>query len=96
LPGALAVIGKRLGQLGINASPLWWALAFGAGFGGNGFPTGSAANVVTITVSERTDNPITTKIWLRSGLIAMLTTTAVASGLFVLFFDLFLTPTPTP
>jgi Na+/H+ antiporter NhaD/arsenite permease-like protein len=93
---ALVPVIQRLGQLGINASPLWWALAFGAGFGGNGFPTGSAANVVTITVSERTDNPITTKIWLRSGLIAMLTTTAVASGLFVLFFDLFLTPTPTP
>ena len=89
---ALVPVIQRLGQLGINASPLWWALAFGAGFGGNGTPIGSTANVVTITVSERTDNPITTKIWLRSGLIAMLATTAVASGLFVLFFDLFLTP----
>ena len=89
---ALVPVIQRLGQLGINASPLWWALAFGAGFGGNGTPIGSTANVVTITVSERTDSPITTKIWLRSGLIAMLTTTAVGSGLFVLLFDLFQTP----
>ena len=83
---------QQLGELGINVSPLWWALAFGAGFGGNGTPIGSTANVVTITVSERTEHPITTKIWLRSGLIAMLVTTTVASIMFVVLFELFKTP----
>ena len=89
---ALVPVIQQLGLLGINASPLWWALAFGAGFGGNGTPIGSTANVVTITVSERTDSPITTAIWLRSGLIAMLATTTVATVLFVLLFGLFQTP----
>jgi Na+/H+ antiporter NhaD/arsenite permease-like protein len=89
---ALVPVIQQLTALGINASPLWWALAFGAGFGGNGTPIGSTANVVTITVSERTDTPITTRMWLRSGLIAMLTTTTIASILFVVFFELFRTP----
>lgn len=89
---ALVPVIQQLGELGINVSPLWWALAFGAGFGGNGTPIGSTANVVTITVSERTEHPITTKIWLRSGLIAMLVTTTVASIMFVVLFELFKTP----
>jgi Na+/H+ antiporter NhaD/arsenite permease-like protein len=80
----LPIIGQ-LEQLGVNAVPLYWALALGAGFGGNGTPIGSTANVITVSLSEKTRTPITTRIWLRSGLPVMLATCAVATLMFVLF-----------
>jgi Na+/H+ antiporter NhaD/arsenite permease-like protein len=83
---AMVPVIERLGQLGVNAVPLWWALALGAGFGGNGTPIGSTANVVTVSLSEKTRTPITTRVWLRSGLPVMLATCAVASIMFVVFF----------
>ena len=43
-----------LGATGVNITPLWWALALGAGFGGNGTPIGSTANVVTVSVGNET------------------------------------------
>jgi Na+/H+ antiporter NhaD/arsenite permease-like protein len=81
----LPVIGQ-LGELGVSAVPLYWALALGAGFGGNGTPIGSTANVITVSLSEKTRTPITTRIWLRSGLPVMLATCTVATLMFVLFF----------
>jgi Na+/H+ antiporter NhaD/arsenite permease-like protein len=83
---ALVPVIDRLGSLGINVVPLWWALALGAGFGGNGTPIGSTANVVTVALSEKTRTPITTRIWLRSGLPVMLATCMVATVMFILFF----------
>jgi len=83
---AMVPVIERLGQLGVNAVPLWWALALGAGFGGNGTPIGSTANVVTVSLSEKTRTPITTRVWLRSGLPVMLATCVVASLMLVLFF----------
>jgi len=77
---------ERLGHLGVNPVPLWWALALGAGFGGNGTPIGSTANVVTVSLSEKTRTPITTRVWLRSGLPVMLVTCVVASLMFILLF----------
>ena len=88
IPFTIAMIPviERLGSLGINAVPLWWALALGAGFGGNGTPIGSTANVVTVALSEKTRTPITTRVWMRSGLPVMLATCLVASLMFILFF----------
>jgi Na+/H+ antiporter NhaD/arsenite permease-like protein len=83
---AMVPVIERLGDLGINAVPLWWALALGAGFGGNGTPIGSTANVVTVALSEKTHTPITTRVWLRSGLPVMVATCVVASLMFILFF----------
>lgn len=83
---AMLPIIAQLGDLGVNAVPLYWALALGAGFGGNGTPIGSTANVITVSFSEKTRTPITTRIWLRSGLPVMLVTCAVATLLFALFF----------
>jgi Na+/H+ antiporter NhaD/arsenite permease-like protein len=84
---AMVPVIERLGQLGVNAVPLWWALALGAGFGGNGTPIGSTANVVTVSLSEKTRSPITTRVWLRSGLPVMLATCIVATLMFILFFE---------
>jgi len=88
IPFTIAMIPviERLGHLGINPVPLWWALALGAGFGGNGTPIGSTANVVTVTLSEKTRTPITTGVWMRSGLPVMLATCVIASVMFVLLF----------
>ncbi len=59
---ALIPVIQRLGGLGIATSPLWWALALGAGFGGNGTIIGSASNLVTVALSEKTHAPITSRI----------------------------------
>jgi len=76
----------ELGATGVNVTPLWWALALGAGLGGNGTIIGSTANVVVVSVSERTRTPITARLWMRRGLPVMLVTLVVASLLYVLAF----------
>lgn len=77
---------QQLSSNGLHAAPLWWALALGAGFGGNGTPIGSTANVLIVSISEKTRTPITTAIWMRTGLPAMLVACAVSTLLFVLTF----------
>jgi Na+/H+ antiporter NhaD/arsenite permease-like protein len=77
---------QSLGAEGIDITPLWWALALGAGFGANGTPIGSTANVIAVKLSERTRNPITTRLWLRTGLPVMFVVLLVASLLYWLTF----------
>lgn len=86
---ALLPVVSELGQLGMEVDPLWWALVFGAGFGGNGSIIGSTANIVVVTLSERTRNPITAALWLKRGLPAMLLACLVASILYLIFFPWF-------
>ncbi len=86
---ALIPIIQGLGAAGMNIGPLWWALAFGACFGGNGTIIGSTASIVAVTISERTRTPITSKLWNKRGLPVMLASCAVASILYVIFFPLF-------
>ena len=69
----------------IDMAPLFWALAMGAGFGGNATPIGSSANVMTVSISERGPNPITTKEWMRVGFPVMLITCVVASVFMIIF-----------
>jgi Na+/H+ antiporter NhaD/arsenite permease-like protein len=76
-----------LGRMGVQASPLWWALALGAGFGGNGTALGATANVVVVSLSEKTRNPLNMKIWLKSGLPVMLVTCLVATVMFIILFE---------
>lgn len=89
---ALIPVIQELGRLGITTSPLWWALALGAGFGGNGTIIGSASNVVTVALSEKTHTPITSRIWMRAGLPVMIVTCLVGSVLFAIFFGWMSTP----
>lgn len=83
---ALIPVIQGLGQSGLDVGPLWWALAFGAGFGGNGTIIGSTANVIVASLSERTRHPITPILWSKRGLPVMLVACAVSSLLYVLFF----------
>jgi len=80
---------QGLGARGMDVQPLWWALVFGAGFGGNGTIIGSTANIVVATLSERTRTPITSTLWNRRGLPVMLATCVVASILYILVYMLF-------
>jgi len=78
---------QSLGNLGVDITPLWWALALGAGFGANGTPIGSSANVIAVKLSERTRSPITTQLWLRTGLPVMILVCIVATVLYILTFQ---------
>jgi len=83
---ALIPIIHGLGEAGMDIGPLWWALAFGAGFGGNGTIIGSTANIIVVTLSEKTRSPITTALWIKRGLPVMLATCTIASILYALLF----------
>jgi Na+/H+ antiporter NhaD/arsenite permease-like protein len=86
---ALIPIIKGLGESGMDINPLWWALAFGAGFGGSGTIVGSTVNIIVADLSEKTRMPITPKIWNKRGLPVMLATCAIASIMFAIFYDSF-------
>lgn len=86
---ALIPVIQGLGASGMNIQPLWWALVFGAGFGGNGTIIGSTANIVVASLSERTRTPITSKLWNKRGLPVMLATCTVASVLYIVLFPIF-------
>ncbi len=86
---ALIPVIQQLGRNGVDIAPLWWALAFGAGLGGNGTIVGSTANIIVASLSERTRTPITSKLWNKRGLPVMLGTCVVISILYALFFPNF-------
>jgi Na+/H+ antiporter NhaD/arsenite permease-like protein len=83
---ALIPVFLELEHAGINIQPLWWALALGAGFGGNGTIIGSTANVFVASLSERTKYPITAQLWSKRGLPVMIVTCLVGSLLFAVAY----------
>jgi Na+/H+ antiporter NhaD/arsenite permease-like protein len=85
---AMIPIIQAFARPGLDITPLWWALALGAGFGGNATPIGSTANIVVISLSEKTKSPITTRMWLRSGLPIMIATCGVATIYYVVRFGI--------
>lgn len=90
IPITIAIIPVilELETMGIPVAPLWWALAFGAGLGGNGTIIGSTANVIVTSLSERTRYPISPMIWNKIGLPVMFISLIVVTGLYVLFYFL--------
>ena len=66
-------------------SPLWWALALGADFGGNGTLIGSGAGVVAAGLSERFGYRISFIRWFKIGFPFMLITLAIATIVLPLF-----------
>ncbi|MGH2604956.1 MAG: SLC13 family permease [Anaerolineales bacterium] len=82
----IPVIG-HLATTGVNVAPFWWAMAFGAGFGGNATIIGSAANVVVAQYSQRTRTPISSRLWTRRGLPVMILTCVVASLALILSYE---------
>jgi Na+/H+ antiporter NhaD/arsenite permease-like protein len=87
---ALIPVIQGLGASGLELAPLWWALAFGAGLGGNGTIIGSTANIVVASFSERTRTPITSALWNKRGLPVMLATLLVTTILYIWAYPLYL------
>ena len=90
IPVTIAMISLLHGlqAAGMDVSALWWAVVFGAGFGGNATPIGSTANIGVVSLSERSHHPITTKMWTRKGLPVAIATCVVGSVLFALAYPL--------
>jgi Na+/H+ antiporter NhaD/arsenite permease-like protein len=86
---ALIPVIQGLGETGMNVTPLWWALAFGAGFGGNGTIIGSTANIIVANLSEKTRHPITARLWMKRGLPVMVVACAIASILYTIMYKSF-------
>lgn len=84
---AMIPVIQGLGASGVNIQPLWWAVVFGAGLGGNGTIIGSTANIIVASLSEKTRTPITSALWNKRGLPVMLATCTVASILYALLFS---------
>ncbi len=95
IPFTIAMIPMiaHLQAQGLEVNLLWWALVFGVGFGGNGSPIGSTANVIVVSKSEQTDNPITFKSWFKSGTSAMIVTCMVGTIAILLFHGYLGAPT---
>jgi len=64
---------------GFTHNPLWYALAIGADFGGNGTLVGSSAGLVAIALAEKHGHPISFRTFLVRGFPYMIATTLVAT-----------------
>ena len=64
---------------GAESGVLWWALAFGACFGGNGTMIGASANVVTLGISESAGYPIRFFQFMKVAFPFMLVSVSVAN-----------------
>jgi Na+/H+ antiporter NhaD/arsenite permease-like protein len=62
-----------------HVQAMWWALAIGAGFGGNMTAVGASANVVAIGIAGREGFPIGFWEFTRKGAVVMVLTVALAA-----------------
>jgi len=71
---------------GAESMVLWWALALGACFGGNGTLIGASANVVTAGISERAGHPIRFIDFLKVGAPVMFVSVFIATIYLLLMY----------
>jgi Na+/H+ antiporter NhaD/arsenite permease-like protein len=64
-----------------HSGALWWALTFGADFGGNLTAVGASANVVMLGIARRSDSPISFWEFTRKGVLV----TAMSLGIAALY-----------
>lgn len=69
---------KELGTA-TDIGPLWWALALGAGLGGNGTLIASSANLVVAGIAAKKGYPISFMYYLKYGVILMLESVVIAA-----------------
>ena len=78
---AFVPVVKNLAESGIHGMPLWWALLFGACYGGNITMIGSTANIVALGMLEkRYRSRIRFFEWLKVGVLAGAVSCAFAIG----------------
>ena len=63
---------------GPEAAALWWALALGAGLGGNATSIGASANVVVTGIAAREGHPISFATFTRYGLVVTAVTVLIS------------------
>ncbi len=69
---------QSLGSMKVNMEPLWWAILFGACYGGNITIIGSTANIVAADILERKRNKkISFLAWLKIGSVVGLITITI-------------------
>lgn len=71
---------------GAESNVLWWALALGACFGGNGTLIGASANVVTIGIAEAAGHRISFFGFMKYAFLYMIITVAIANIWLLLFY----------
>jgi Na+/H+ antiporter NhaD/arsenite permease-like protein len=70
---------------GAESGILWWSLALGACFGGNGTMIGASANVVTVGLAEKAGYHISFLYYMKACFVPMLITIVLASFYLVFF-----------
>ena len=84
----VAAFSPVIEQLSVTVKdfPLWWALLFGACFGGNITMIGSTANIVALGMLEKHGgSQITFFQWFKIGLLCTILSGALATGALLLF-----------
>ncbi len=71
---------------GAESGVLWWALAFGACFGGNGTMIGASANVVTLGIAEAAGHHIKFFGFMKVAFLYMVISVALANVWLLLFY----------
>lgn len=75
-----------LGTLQVAMKPLWWAILFGACYGGNMTVIGSTANIVAVDILEKqAKKKINFFTWLKIGLVVGISSMTLAFVLILLF-----------
>lgn len=75
---AMIPIVQSLGEV-MPVEPLWWALALGADLGGNLTIVGASANVIVVSLAERSGHPISFRQWLRYGVPVTVVSLVIAT-----------------
>ena len=71
---------------GAETGVLWWALAFGACFGGNGTMIGASANVVTMGIAESAGHSMKFVEFMKVAFPYMIISVAIANAWLLLFY----------
>ena len=66
-------------ETGLEAEPLWWALALGTYLGGNLTIVGASANIVVANLAARDGHPITFGQFLRYGSVVVLMSLSIST-----------------
>lgn len=83
------MIPRLASVMGVEATPLYWALSLGACLGGNGTIIGASANVVVSGIAERNGYPISFKYFAKNGMLVVLLTVGVSTIYLILRYALF-------
>ncbi|QVK19537.1 ArsB/NhaD family transporter [Mycoplasmatota bacterium] len=74
------------GNMGIDITPLWWALALGACLGGNGTLIGASSNVIVSGLLEKNGNKLSFLKYMKIGFPLMIVSVVISMIYLVIFY----------